>query len=508
MDISLKHEDYKILTTDKEISLEENMEAEFQLPEYMPEILKVIKVTAEPKITSCKAVGSRIDVDGICELRVIYTAEDGCIYTFSQGRQYSVCCEKNEFENAVDYNACAKASYVSCKATGTRKAEVKASVLVKIKVFYDTCVDIISLEKDCGIQVKEHTVNCLSLGCKKTRSFSMSDTVNLATASAAIISQKAVVLLSETRRVSNKLMLKGDAIVEICYVNSDNRAVAEHLTHTIPLNQILEIDGLNESYVGDVQVSVKALDIILKGESDSFTSAFDLSLNLDAEITMWEEKELTLITDVYGVASVVASKNTTCTVLSPVDKVYDTYLCNNSFKVPGDGALCVIDAIGEIAGLKHSVTDGCLTIFGSLCVSFIIRDINNSLACVNKAFDFSYKCSSNITAENVVCEPVVDVVSIKCAVKNNDTIELRTEMKINASIYNQSTQLLVYDISADGEKCLPKRAPIVVYFPNRENEPLWDIAKKYGTTVSAIAHENELSGETTEGVKILFIPSA
>lgn len=508
MDISLKHEDYKILTTDKEFSLEENIEAEFQLPEYMPEILKVIKVTAEPKVTSCKAVGTRIDVDGICELRVIYTADDGCIYTFSQGRQFSVCCEKNEIENAVDYNACAKASYVNCKATGTRKAEVKASVLVKIKVFYESCVDIISIEKECGVQVKERKANCLSLGCKKTRSFSMSDTVNLATPSAAIISQKAVVLLSDTRRVSNKLMLKGDVIIDICYVNSDNRAVAEHLTHTIPLNQILEIDGLNESYVGDVQVSVKALDVILKGESDSFTSAFDLSLGLDAAVTMWEEKELTLITDVYGVDMAVASKNNTCTVLSPVDKIYDTYLCNDSFKVPGDGVSCVIDAMGEIAGLKHSITDGCLNIFGSLCVSFIIRDINNSLACVNKAFDFSYKCSSNIVAENIICEPIIDIVSIKCAVKNNDTIELRTEMKINASVYNQSTEIFVCEISCDGEKSLPKRAPIVVYFPNKENEPLWDIAKKYGTTVSAIAHENELSGDTTEGVKILFIPSA
>lgn len=508
MDISLKHEDYKILTMDKEYSMEENIEAEFQLPEYMPEILKVIKVTAEPKITSCKTVNTRIEVDGICELRVIYTAEDGCIYTFSQNRQFSACCEKSEFENAIDYNACAKASYVNCKATGTRRAEVKASVLVKIKVFYESCVDVLSIDKECGVQVKERTVNCLSLGCKKTRSFSMSDTINLSVPSAFIISQKATVLLSETRRVSNKLMLKGDVLVEICYVNSDNRALAEHITHTIPLNQILEIDGLNEELVGDIQVNVKALDIILKGESDSFTSAFDLSLGLDASVTMWEEKELSLITDVYGVETPVTTRSTSCTMWSPVDKIYDTHLCSDSFKVPGDGVSCVVDAIGEIAGLKHTVADGCLNIAGSVCVSFIIRDINASLACVNKAFDFSYKCSSNITAENIYCEPVIDIASIKCSVKNNDTVELRAELKISAAIYNHLTQSLISEISVDCERVLPKRAPIVVYFPDKENEPLWDIAKKYGTTVSAIAHENELSGETTEGVRVLFIPSA
>ena len=508
MDISLKHEDYKILTMDKEYSVEENIEAEFLLPQYMPEILKVIKVTAEPKITSCKALGTRIDVDGVCELRVIYTAEDDCIYTFSQSKPFSVYCEKGEFENAIDFNASAKVDYVNCRATGTRKAELKASVLVKIKVFYENCVDIISLEKECGVQTKTRTVGCLSLGCKKTRSFSMSDTINLATPSAFIISEKAVVLLSETRRVSNKLMLKGDVIVEICYVNSDNRALAEHINHTIPLNQILEIEGLNESFIGDVQVSIKALDIILKGEHDSFTSAFDLSLGLDASVTMWEEKELALITDAYGVDTAVASQKSTCAVWSLLDRINDTYLCDNGFKVPGEGVSCVVDAMGDIAGLKHTIADGSLNISGSLCVSFIIRDINNSLTSVNKAFDFSYKRSADYAVENIICEPIIDIVSIKCSIKNNDTIELRAEMKITASVYNQTTEVLVTEISADGEKLLPKRAPIVVYFPNKENEPLWDIAKKYGTTVSAIANENELNGDTTEGLRILFIPSA
>ena len=79
---------------------------------------------------------------------------------------------EKQIENAIDFNASAKVDYVNCRATGTRKAELKASVLVKIKVFYENCVDIISLEKECGVQTKTHTVGCLSLGCKKTRSFS------------------------------------------------------------------------------------------------------------------------------------------------------------------------------------------------------------------------------------------------------------------------------------------------------------------------------------------------
>ena len=38
MDISLKHEDYKFLKTITDNSVEESVESELTLPEYMPEI--------------------------------------------------------------------------------------------------------------------------------------------------------------------------------------------------------------------------------------------------------------------------------------------------------------------------------------------------------------------------------------------------------------------------------------------------------------------------------------
>ena len=43
MDISLKHEDYKFLKTLTDNSVEESVESELTLPEYMPEILRIIK---------------------------------------------------------------------------------------------------------------------------------------------------------------------------------------------------------------------------------------------------------------------------------------------------------------------------------------------------------------------------------------------------------------------------------------------------------------------------------
>ena len=64
----------------------------------------------------------------------------------------------------------------------------------------------------------------------------------------------------------------------------------------------------------------------------------------------------------------------------------------------------------------------------------------------------------------------------------------------------------VVDITESTEAVKRNNNAITIYFPNNE-ESLWGIARRYNTTVEAIAKENDLTGDTTENLKILFIPA-
>lgn len=508
MDISLKREDYKILKANKENSVEEIVEAELSLPEYMPEILRIIKSTAEPKITACKLVGERVTVDGVCDLRMIYTAEDGCIYTFSQTRQFTRHCENPSFADAIDANAQITTSYVNCRATGTKRAEIKSGLLIKFNVYSPEIEEIISVDDGFSMEQKVKKIKALSLGCKKTRSFAMSDSITLDNPCAFIVSRRATAVLTEVRKISNKIMLRGEAVVDICYVNSDNRAHTERVIHSIPLNQILEIDGFEEKFFGDVSLRVTAVDVLQKGEQNNFTTSFDVSLGLDACVTMWDEKELCLICDAYCVDSDVELKKQSFVFLDCFNEIKDICICENSFSVTGEGIEEVLDICGEVAGVKSTLSDGELTLTGSLCLSLIVRDSANSLSNVNKVFDFSYKKALECESDSVFCEPEVSVLSVKCNVRNSNNVDIRAEISLSGYAIGKMFADVVTDIKVTENSSKGKRASVTVYFPNGENESLWGIARQYNTTVSAIAEENGLTGDTTEKTKILFIPSA
>ena len=56
---------------------EAGAECEIILPDYCPNVLRILQTTARPILRSEQTTGNRITVDGCVEYRVLYLAEDG-----------------------------------------------------------------------------------------------------------------------------------------------------------------------------------------------------------------------------------------------------------------------------------------------------------------------------------------------------------------------------------------------------------------------------------------------
>lgn len=506
MDISLKHEDYKFLKNVNDNSIEECIEADLALPEYMPEILRIIKSSAEPRIVSCKLVGERVTVDGICELRMIYTAEDGCIYCFSQARPFTRHCENEIFGGAVDVTAELDVSYVNCRATGTKRAEIKCGVVIRVSAFVQDCIDIVSLKEKSNIQEKTENIKAMSLGCRKTRQFSMSDSVSLKIPAAFVVSVGAVANCTDIRKISNKIMVKGDAVVDICYVNADDKTSTEHLKHTLPINQILEFDGMEERFSGDVVLRVVSAEVIQRNESDYSEGVFDISLGIDASATMWEEKELSVISDAYAVGGSVELEKSPCTFYSHCANISETQIIRSDVKVSGEGIKAIVNVTGKIISAEANKKDDCLVVSGTIGASLLLKDATGSLFCTEKIIDYKYEHKGEFAERDVVCVPEVVLSAIDCSVNGGNSVDVKCELRIKGTIFQKRMIDVVTNLIPCECTVERKINAITVYFPDEE-ESLWSIARKYNTTVEAIAKENELDGDTTANLSIIFIPA-
>ena len=99
------------------------------------------------------------------------------------------------------------------------------------------------------------------------------------------------------------------------------------------------------------------------------------------------------------------------------------------------------------------------------------------------------------------------MTNLECKPKNSNSIGFFAEINISATVLEQKGFDVVTHITESDVPIKRNSNAITIYFPEKSDESLWAIARRYNTTVKAIASENDLTGDTTENLKMLFIPS-
>ncbi len=507
MDISFENEKYCSLKKTYETTVEESVEAELSLPEYMPEILRILKSRAVPKINSWQTVGERVTVDGTCELTMIYVGSDNCIYSFTGTRNFTRYTENPVFLTAEDVNVKAMVKFVNCRATNTKRAEIKAGLNITVSAFSKLEEDILLLENCHDIQEKKMELSTMSLGCKKSKMFSMSDTFELENNSAAfIVRSSATAVLGEVRKISNKIMLKGETIVEIAFIPHEDKTTIKTIRKNLPINQILEFDGMDERFTGDITLNVTAVDVIIKNDSQGDGRSLDVGVTINAGVTMWEAKELSVITDAYAINGAVDLNYKKMKFYSALAAVRDTYVYKGTIDSSKLGAECILDACCEEGEPVATLENGAIIISGTIKAMIILKDTSGGFVTTEKMLDYRYERSCECDNKKIECTPQVSVSSFECSLKNNEQIDVKAELQINCSVFSETEIDVVSEFSELKESEKLTNSAITVYFPSCE-ETLWDIAKRYNTTVESIVLENNLSCDTTKDIKMLFIPS-
>ena len=104
-------------------------------------------------------------------------------------------------------------------------------------------------------------------------------------------------------------------------------------------------------------------------------------------------------------------------------------------------------------------------------------------------------------------EPRVSIVGCSYYLSDESTAEVKAELKICGEIVEQKARTMLTDLKVLTDKPKEKKdsyALKICYCS--ENDDIWEIAKKYSTSISAILEENELTDDKVTQHGMLLIP--
>ena len=86
-----------------------------------------------------------------------------------------------------------------------------------------------------------------------------------------------------------------------------------------------------------------------------------------------------------------------------------------------------------------------------------------------------------------------------------DKIQFSFSVKGKFDVFSAEQKRVCMTASQSENEKNADNAALIIYY-SKKGERLWDIAKRYGSTLKAISEENEISGEALTEDKMLMIP--
>ncbi len=114
------------------------IESDLLLPDYCPDIVKVLKCQARPAFSKTEVSGDKCILEGATAITVYYTGEDGQLRTSEHKVDFLKTLElKTTPQNPIVFCSL-KEDYLNCKAINQRRIDVRGAFTVTVKILSST----------------------------------------------------------------------------------------------------------------------------------------------------------------------------------------------------------------------------------------------------------------------------------------------------------------------------------------------------------------------------------
>lgn len=515
MELKLERQTFCTGQTVLNTSVEQSVEKDFVLPDYCADIFRILKCVVDARVLSQSINGSKLTFELGVSARVLYCSEgDSRVSCIVQKMNYtkSVDIEGSCTDPAVSITP--RCDYVNCRVISPRRLDIRGAVTSTVRVIGKTTNSIITNASGCNIQLRKQLVTFPAKRLSADKRVTVIEELELAQDKppvSQIIRSDCFIEPAEQKMIAGKLVTKGDANITMVYTCVDKQGdnSIETMRFTIPFSQIIDIDGIDDSFEANVRLIPSSCEIM--PTSDSQTSLeCELVMLVSCEAVKYETADA--VTDAYSTScecTVKAAESTfDCT---PVSK-QETLMVNSKVSYADDELMQIYDSYAQADNISVRLSDDEteFTVSGNVHFSVLAKSSANTPVFLETQEPFEYKVSvpeQFAGLGRMTCDTDVRVKSCGYRMSGGDGAELTAELAVNTDITASAAKQLLCDITADTDK--PKHRDdgcAVKLCYCSEQDDIWEIAKKYSTSVSAIMEENELTGDSALTRTMLLIP--
>lgn len=496
MELKLVKEQAVCVTEALDTEITQAAEHDFILPDYCPDIFRVLRCAVIPSVTSSGLAGGRLTFDLAVTIRVIYRSENG-----------GICCVEHsgQFTRSADVPADAKAPFVritpavqsvNCRVVDKRRLEVRGNVVCRVRVEAEKLCELVSGASGGGIQLKKQPAVFPAKRLTAAKRITVIEELELAEGKPPFGSMlRCGVTVSggegsrevQLKTVPGKLVTKGEAAVSLLYLPKEQGRAPETMRFAIPFSQIIDIAGLGEEY--DIRADIEPAGCTLSPKEDG---ALECELILTVNICAVKYETAELVTDAYSTRFETVCERADGLVRAPGRRLGVGTTAKCSLGSPDGSVTQVYDVWSENLSLfsRYDEGRGCGLVYGKITFCMLGR-LADGCACYCER-EAAFEQTVQLTpAELDGSQTAAQLPLCSYTLGDDGTVQAKAELDITLTTAAAESGGQITSIRLDEERPKKRSGRCAVKICYSETgDSLWDIAKKYSTEAAAIADEN------------------
>lgn len=485
------------------------------VPDSKPDVLNVLQVNAISSVTEKYIQKDHVTVSGMIDYTILYSGDEEQIHVksinirtpFSQ--QIEVIGVEEDMFNYVK----SEVHHIEYHIQNSRKINIKAVVSLDTNIINSSVAPVVSgVVSDSSIPVKNEVIKAFNLAVCTEDTFEIEESLKVPGANPGIddILKSDIRLESgELKVVNNKVVAKGCAIVNTLYTCDDD---IYYMENEIPFTEVIDVEGINPDMHSDITYDITGASYETESDENGENTGMYIKISVGCLIRAYEDEQFDVVSDVYSPDYELNVQRRRINVNEIVDTSNSSCVVNDTIDLsPGMPAMVKIYNFISEPYIERAYMEGNSAVadgFVNAQLLYMSDSDSSPVYSVKKTIPFSHRVEIPKNVPEAVVDASVQSEHSGYTFKSQNEADVRIALRVNINVLKSQQTDVITDIEVNENLPIDKteQPGIVIYFAE-ESDTLWDIAKRYHTTIGEIAAVNKLDeNEQLKDRQQLLIP--
>ncbi|MBQ8824252.1 MAG: DUF3794 domain-containing protein [Ruminococcus sp.] len=514
MDLKINREIIPVTETILDESQEQGVELDYVLPDYNPEIFRIISCELQPTVPEYRLSADRISYELHVEIRILYCgAGSNKLQCVTQKLTYSKSIETGKLPDNPSVTFITKTDYANCRAVSKRRLDVRGAVSVRVRITGDNAQEVITDIFGMNVQCRKKTIDYASQKRSAVKVITLQEDVEIGSSKSPIISIlrcTARSMQGEQNVIAGKLVVRGEINVNVLYsTESESKETSETMQFTLPYSQIVDMDKIDESFKGSADVQIIRCEVKPVADKSGAQRLLKCELDLRLCCVAFRSAEVQVVTDAYSTTHLCECTNTPLRIDQTPISIEESFVCSTTVPAGDSSVDFISDLRCRVKNISTSITPEkkSIKISGMLCCGVLACDGEGMPFLLEKEEAFESVVALTAPVSDAVLYTEVEPADCSYHLAVDGSISIKATLCLRGKLLPYLQQSCICDLNIDDEQKLLRDSDCALkLYYGTVGEDVWDIAKRCNTKVSAIAEENEIAGERLTKSGMLFIP--